>query len=92
MTNDKFPIYSDPSHLTLKGVDFFNKQIWTSAKYYKPSFTRFPSMNSNISNPAHLVMLLRFNSLNLICGHIDRYLDCLSELLSLCLLDRTCFP
>jgi hypothetical protein len=27
MTNDKFPIYSDPSHLTLKGVDFFNKQI-----------------------------------------------------------------
>ena len=31
-------------------------------------------------------MLLRFNSLNLICGHIDRYLDCLSELLSLCLL------
>ncbi|CAO6128510.1 COG1835 Predicted acyltransferases [Candidatus Pelagibacterales bacterium] len=37
MTNDKFPIYSDPSHLTAKGVDFFNKQI-DNVDWFDPVF------------------------------------------------------
>lgn len=37
MTKDKFPIYRDHSHLTLKGVDFFNNQI-DNKNWFRPAF------------------------------------------------------